>query len=585
MNTSAIRRAIGRAGALTLAVLWSPAHADSWALQTEHWSANQQFVLQVEYPAQAAGLSLCEQTKDGRKELWKRGYVDPFWPPHHAYVTTDGKYVVLRDVYSHLGYGKVIVILGAGGEILGSYELNEFLPQDEIGSAMHTVSSLWWSLHAWFSFINDDREFALATQEGTVRCFDLPSGKLLELSADKRAKIVGLVRKDAEAWTASTNAGERIHGITLLAGLRVAEAIPVAKELFQDKTTTGGSAGGRDASGCDRPSVKVYRFQEAAALALLRLIGAEAIPIIEDELPRANWYMRMTLLGVLQRLDTKRYEVVQTPASTAAKAMWMRLANSPDGDIRYPALCQVLRRDDGSFLLQHPELMESESDAVRNAAVDLLSKVDSPEALPLLRKAVADKQEVVRGWAMRYYIARQPPDLVEVLLPCLDDESIWVRRDVVCELARRGHPAGMAKLRKIIAAWPDANLRGDDQFDRRSEIELLCKLIADRKLNEVRDGLAAIRAVPVAPTRIAVTGALAALGDLQAISVLHRIASEGGLADRAQAVEMCRYLPDEKSAALVKQAAADSESFLRSAATNELRRFQDKRETPAARKP
>ena len=403
MNTPAIRRAICGAGALTLAALWSHVHADSWGPpQKEHWSANKRFVLQVEYPARADGLSLCEQTEDGRKELWKRDYVDQVWPPHHAHITNDGKYVVLRDVYHNLGHGKVIVILGDGGNILGSYELDGFLPQDEIRSAMHSVSSLWWNANAWFSFINDDREFALATQEGTVRCFDLPTGKLLELSDDKRAKIVDLVRKDAESWAASEKAGERIHGITLLGALRVAGAIPVAKKLFQDKTATG------SVSQRDKPSVETYHVQEAAALALLRLIGAEAIPIIEDELPRANWDMKAKLIMALQRLDTKQRfypvpgDVVQTPDSAAAIAMWLRLATSPDDDIRYPALCQVLRRDDGSFLLQHPELIESESDAVRIAAVVLLSKVDSPEALPLLRKAIADKQDAIRRTAMHY---------------------------------------------------------------------------------------------------------------------------------------------------------------------------------------
>ncbi len=586
MNTPSIRRTICSAGALTLAAMWSQALADFWgAPQKEHWSANKRFVLQVEYPATADGLSLCEQTEDGLKVVWKRGFVDRVRPPHHADVTNDGKYVVLRDVHGNIGYGKVIVILGDGGNILGSYELNGFLPRAEIRSAMHTVSSLWWNHNAWFSLINGDREFALATQAGTVCCFDLPSGKLLELGDDKRAGIVDLVRKDAESWAASENTGERIHGITLLGALRVAGAIPVAKKLFQDKTVTG------YASRRDKPSAETHSVQEAAALALLSLIGAEAIPIIEDELPRTNWDMKAKLIMVLQRLDTTQRvypmegDVVQTPDSATAKAMWLRLAGSPDDDIRYPALCQVLRRDDGSFLLQHPELVESKSDTVRIAAVVLLSKVDSADALPLLREAITDKQDAVRRTAMQYFIARQPPDLVEALLPHLDDESVLVRQEVICELASRGHPAATAKLRKVIESWPNADLKGNDQGALRGEIVLLCKLIADRKPDEVRDSLAAVRGVRFAPTRTAVTGALAALGDVQAISDLHRIASEGEHFDRALAVEMCRYLTDEKSAALVKQAAEGSEAYLRSAATNDLRRFQDKQETPAARKP
>jgi HEAT repeat protein len=585
MITPAIRRAICSAGALTLAASWSQVRADTWGPpQKEHWSANKQFVLQVEDSAEAGRLSLSKKTDGGLEELWKRGYVDPVWPPHRAYVTNDGKYVVLRDLYQNLGRRKVIVILGDGGKILGSYELDGFLPQDEIRSAMQTVSSLWWNSNAWFSFINDDREFALATQNGTVRCFDLPSGKLLDLSDDKRAMIVDLVRKDAESWTAGGSPGQRIHGITLLAALRVPGAIPVAKKLFQDKTSSGYTMQR------GKPNAELHAVQEAAALALVTLIGGEAIPIIEDELPRANWNTKEKLIMALRRLDTKQTypmqgEVVQTPDSAAAKAMWMRLATSPDDDLRYPALCEVLRRDTGSFLLQHPELVESESVSVRIAAVVLLSKLDSPEALPLLRKAIADKQESVRRTAMHYYIARQPPDLVEVLLPQLDDESILIRGDAVCELVCRGHPAAIERLRKIIESWLNADLKGNDQWARRSEIKKFCKLIADVKPHEVLDSLAAIRAAPATPTNTAVTGALAALGDLQAVSDLHRIASEGRLDDRALAVEMCRYLPDEKSAALVKEAAEGSESRLRSAATEDIRRFQDRRDTPALQKP
>lgn len=55
-----------------------------------------------------------------------------------------------------------------------------------------------------------------------------------------------------------------------------------------------------------KPSVEIYNVQQAAALALLRLIGAEAIPIIEDELPRANWDMKTKLIMALQRLYTKQ---------------------------------------------------------------------------------------------------------------------------------------------------------------------------------------------------------------------------------------------------------------------------------------
>jgi hypothetical protein len=102
------------------------------------------------------------------------------------------------------------------------------------------------------------------------------------------------VRKDAERWVEGDQPSDRIRGITLLGGLRLPEAVPVAERLFRDKTKTGTvwMAG--------RPSAEVYGVQKAAALALLRLVGREAIPVIERERAGANWYMKEELTEVLR---------------------------------------------------------------------------------------------------------------------------------------------------------------------------------------------------------------------------------------------------------------------------------------------
>ena len=288
---------------MTLVAAIAPprALADSWGPpRSEHWSANQRFVLKVGRVGRGKGLALWEKAEGGLKKHWERGYVDRNWPPHHAYVTDDGRYVVLRDVYHNIGYGEVIVILGDGGRINGSYKLSDFLPSEEIHAAVRSVSSLWWNENAWFSLIDDERRFALVTQGGTVRCFDLPTGKMMDLGDEKRAEIVGMVREEAEKWVESEDAGRRIHGITLLGGLRLQDAVPVARKLLQDKTPTGTVSGG------EHPVAEIYGVQEAAALALVRLIGRDAIPIIEQELPAANWYMKEKLTEVLERARKTR---------------------------------------------------------------------------------------------------------------------------------------------------------------------------------------------------------------------------------------------------------------------------------------
>jgi hypothetical protein len=72
--------------------------------------------------------------------------------------------------------------------------------------------------------------------------------------------------------------------------------VPIARRLFQDKTRTG------YVMRSGRPNADNYGVQEAAALALVRLLGREAIPTIEHELSGANWYMKQELMEVLDKV-------------------------------------------------------------------------------------------------------------------------------------------------------------------------------------------------------------------------------------------------------------------------------------------
>jgi HEAT repeat protein len=172
----------------------------------------------------------------------------------------------------------------------------------------------------------------------------------------------------------------------------------------------------------------------------------------------------------------------------------------------------------------------------------------------------------------------RPSDIEEVLVPYLDDEFASIRKEMICELACRGNPAATKKLQETMATWPTADLDGDDKWVRRNEIETLCKLVADLKLREAKDGLESARSIDVPRIAISVNGALAVMGDKEALADLHRAAGEGDVSDRARAVEMCRYLDDEESTALVKNAAESDQRQLQYAATKELQRFRARRE-------
>ena len=138
----------------------------------------------------------------------------------------------------------------------------------------------------------------------------------------------------------------------------------------------------------------------------------------------------------------------------------------------------------------------------------------------------------------------------------------------------------MVKLQDTIATWSTVDLDGDVKWIRLEEIETLCKLVADLKLQEARDSLESVQSVGVPLRSISVTGALAGLGNEEALKELHQLTNEGELHDCALAIEMCRYLADQKSAAIVKDAAEGEQRQLRYAATKDLLRFEDRHSLP-----
>ena len=156
---------------------------------TQFKSKNGQYVLNVAWPKKKT-LTLSKKTPTGEKEeLWSRSYVDARWPPHMAYVANDGQHVVLRDVHSGLGRGKVLVFLGPKGNILRSYELADLLTKDQILSTLHTISSVWWSVPGWFALVNEQKQFAFVTHHGVIDCFDVATGERVALDEKKRSEV------------------------------------------------------------------------------------------------------------------------------------------------------------------------------------------------------------------------------------------------------------------------------------------------------------------------------------------------------------------------------------------------------------
>jgi HEAT repeat protein len=82
------------------------------------------------------------------------------------------------------------------------------------------------------------------------------------------------------------------------------------------------------------------------------------------------------------------------------------------------------------------------------------------------------------------------------------------------------------------------------------------------------------RSAAVYEIQIPATGALAALGDKQALEDLHRLAREGEFRARNLALDMCGYVADEASMRLLKQAAESSDPQVSFAAKRTLARIK-----------
>jgi hypothetical protein len=115
--------------------------ADSWGPPPkEHWSNDRQFVLFVSELAWGQSkLVLKERGRNGFRLRWIAFHSTPV----QAFITDDGRYIVLRDQWGQVGYGKVLTFFGPDGRVLASYTLEQLLPFDEILEVPTTMSSRW----------------------------------------------------------------------------------------------------------------------------------------------------------------------------------------------------------------------------------------------------------------------------------------------------------------------------------------------------------------------------------------------------------------------------------------------------------
>ena len=553
---------LGRLAHLALIVVFlgTSVWADSWGPPTpEHWSANGKYVLKVRWGSdEPERLSLLHKTDNGLVEMWSRGYVDADWPPHTAYVTNDGRHVVLRDVHSRLGYGKVLVFLGPKGNVIRGYELKDILTDHEIMRAKHTVSSIWWSEPGWFSLMDGDRQFAFITQQKTIRGYDVRTGKRVRTDQKLRSRLLAAATADMMRLLSDPRPRTREYGATMLGALGARQSIPALKQLLPDWSVT--ATAGRGVWG------KPYQFrgvQIAAAGALLKILGAEAIPLIEEQILSAGPDMQIELMEELARLDRPNgWEVVESPHTAAANVAWERLARHDRKAVRAFALAQRLARDDMTYLRSNPQLLGSWDRNVRYWAIRCMAAHGTAQDVPLFGRALRDLDPINRLWALRGLIRVKPANLNETLASAKLDSDHSVRLEAKLALARQGDKDALRYAAKKLKGLGRTHL---------GDAEALCQLAADLKLEQAKAPLR--KALARGGVPVSVAGALAVLGDVDALARLRTLAREGHALDRADAIRWLGRAGDEESREFLKAALDDEEPWVRQAAKEAIEKL------------
>jgi hypothetical protein len=221
------------ASCVLLATLTSPGTLDEWGPPLkEHWSANRTFVLRVDDKAKT--LALKRDTGNGFAMEWTIGFPQEYREgrpaaPHLALVSNDGKDVVLCNVHASMGYGKVLVFLGANGAVTKTYELAEFLSEDEARHALRSISSIWWHAHELVFFDDSIRQFQLVTAAGTVMAFNAMNGEKAQLGGGAAQAIRDKGIAIARDMVATNDPSKQERGKWLLQLLGASKPMPGAR--------------------------------------------------------------------------------------------------------------------------------------------------------------------------------------------------------------------------------------------------------------------------------------------------------------------------------------------------------------------
>jgi HEAT repeat protein len=550
-------------------------YADSWGPPTPDFrSSNGQYDLHIGDWTTAKQLTLFKKTQSGANEiLWSRPYVDDTFPPYTAYVADDGQHVVLRDVYHNLGYGKVLVFLGPDGNVLRSYELADLFTQHQILTCKFSVSSIWWSEPGWFALIDGDKQFAFATHFSEIQCYDTATGERISLNEEKRASIRARALSDILPRLKDNNHFEKAGAARLCGALKATEAVPQLKMLLGEAEPTTWRGGLLVAVfGGDNYS----DVQAAAAKALILMLQKDAVPLIEDQLAGTTAETRQDLLKAIASLDASFADPSKAPDAPFLLATWRRLSQSEISDVRMYAIKAVLDRDEAQYVYDHPELLKDQDQDIRWHAVLCLKRRGDERAIPMLRSALHDSHSVTQATALSGLIKYKPDDILDILHWGTEQKDDWIRDDAYEELVRRGDKTATDWLIRRIAAMKDHTHGQEFWGTEEIRAEQICELVASLKLSAAEPALRDAYTNKCEKIRRPVCGALAALGDKDALRQLRQFARQGTAFDRMGSIKMLGLIGDEASIPALREMLDDREPWVREAAKDALAALEQK---------
>jgi len=304
-------------------------------------------------------------------------------------------------------------------------------------------------------------------------------------------------------------------------------------------------------------------IQYRAACALVALLKAQAAPLLEarldpDKLGR-GW------AGAWLELYAKTGQARFSPKTR-------RLAHSADKDVRLSAITALLDGGNPAAVRQNRSWLTDRNAEVRYQAVRNLSEYGGKEDLPLLRLALRDKDDTCELWALRGLIRLNAPELPGLLQRYMrSNKDSSATQEAQLELARRGD---RTQLKRLIA-WARAlhNHTHDHEGWGSEEMQAMevCEILAARRPVGAAVALRAASTNRCADIQRPAFGALAAMGDVYALTRLRRFAQSGDALQRADAIEWLEICKDHDSEPFLQTAQKDEDPLVQEAAAKALK--------------